>query len=182
MILSRNPSGFPICCRLIACIIWGASLVHASSDPLLTDDQKRNIVDTMYEEYKNAFPELTDISPEAALKLMERGKKPVFVDIRTPKERKVSMLPGAITEEEFLERADTYKNHIVVGYCTIGYRSGKLADRLRKKGVSMLNLKGGLLAWVLAGGKVYDANGETKRIHVYGKKWNYPAKGYEAVW
>jgi sodium/bile acid cotransporter 7 len=46
----------------------------------------------------------------------------------------------------------------------------------------MLNLRGGLLAWVHAGGKVYDANGETRRIHVYGRKWNLAPNGYDAVW
>jgi len=46
----------------------------------------------------------------------------------------------------------------------------------------MLNLRGGLLAWVHDGGKVYDRNGETRRIHVYGRKWDLGPKDYEAVW
>ena len=51
----------------------------------------------------------------------------------------------------------------------------------RKKGVHVENLRGGVLAWVFEGGRVYDAGGETKRVHVYGKKWNYLPKGYEPV-
>ena len=43
-------------------------------------------------------------------------------------------------------------------------------------------LRGGLLAWVHAGGKVYDKNGETRRIHVYGRKWNLGPRDYEGVW
>jgi len=33
----------------------------------------------------------------------------------------------------------------------------------------------------LEGGKVYNALGETKRINVYGKEWDYPPEGYESV-
>jgi sodium/bile acid cotransporter 7 len=66
---------------------------------------------------------------------------------------------------------DIYKDHTIIGYCTISYRSGKLAEKLGKKGIKMLNLKGGMLAWVHEGGKVYDdQHGETKRVHVYKKK------------
>jgi sodium/bile acid cotransporter 7 len=51
-----------------------------------------------------------------------------------------------------------------------------------EKGISVRNLEGGILAWTLEGGKVYDENGEeTNRIHVYGKKWNYAPADYEAV-
>ena len=93
----------------------------------------------------------------------------------------VSMLPHAITQEEFLKDPGKYKDKTVVAYCTISYRSGKFAEEMAKKGIPILNLKGGLLAWVLEGGKVYDSHGETKRIHVYGKEWDYPPAGYESV-
>ena len=48
-------------------------------------------------------------------------------------------------------------------------------------GRTVYNLKGGILAWVLEGGAVYDADGESKRIHVYGKEWNYAPADYETV-
>jgi sodium/bile acid cotransporter 7 len=44
------------------------------------------------------------------------------------------------------------------------------------------NLRGGILAWVHDGGTVYDQNGETRRIHVYGRKWNLAPNSYQAVW
>ncbi len=49
------------------------------------------------------------------------------------------------------------------------------------KGIPVSNLTGGLLAWVLEGGKVYDKKGETRRIHVYGDKWDYAPRGYKSV-
>ena len=111
---------------------------------------------------------------------MKTGKV-VFVDTRTPEEMAVSMLPGAVSKAAFLADQAAYHDSLVIGYCTISYRSGKFAEDMAAKGVKMSNLAGGLLAWVLEGGKVYDTGGESHRIHVYGKKWNYPPAGYTSV-
>jgi sodium/bile acid cotransporter 7 len=135
----------------------------------------------MYEDYKESFPAVQDITPKEAMDLMQ-SEQVVFVDTRKSKEQKVSMLPNALTEKDFEQNLEQYRNKVIIGYCTISYRSGKLAKKLREKGITMLNLKGGMLAWVHEGGKVYDANGETKRVHVYKKKWDYVPEGYEAVW
>jgi rhodanese-related sulfurtransferase len=152
----------------------------ALTDSELTDAQKKEIVYQMYADYKKDFPGVKDISPLEAMKLMKEGRV-VFVDTRSPAEMKVSMLPNAVTKDEFLKDPSKYKDQTVVGYCTISYRSGLFAEEMARKGIMIYNLSGGLLAWVLEGGKVYDANGETKRIHVYDEKWNYPPKGYESV-
>lgn len=113
---------------------------------------------------------------------LRKNQKVIFVDVREVKEQEVSMLPGALTKEEFLNNLQKYEDEIIIGYCTISYRSGKLARKLAKQGITMLNLRGGMLAWVHDGGKVYDQYGETKRIHVHGRKWNLAPKGYEAIW
>jgi sodium/bile acid cotransporter 7 len=115
------------------------------------------------------------------MRLLQEGKA-LFVDVREEKEQKVSMLPSAVTEKEFLKDPGRFIDHTLIGYCTISYRSGKLAESLKSWGITLLNLKGGLLAWVHAGGRVYDRNGETTRIHVYGREWDLGPKRYEAVW
>lgn len=149
-------------------------------DNELTDMHKKEIVYKMYENYKNDFPSVNEISPREAMKLFAYGRT-VFVDVRKPAEIKISKLPGAVTKKTFLKNLLSYKNRTIVAYCTISYRSGKFAMEMAEKGISIYNLKGGLLAWVLEGGKVYDTKGETKRAHVYGKKWNYLPKGYKPV-
>jgi sodium/bile acid cotransporter 7 len=94
----------------------------------------------------------------------------------------ISMLPGAVTRKAFLKNPGRYRGRLIVAYCTIGLRSGRFAMETAEKGIEIRNLRGGLLAWVLEGGNVYDAQGAvTKRIHVYGKKWDYPPEGYESV-
>ena len=137
----------------------------------MRDTEKRDKIESMYQGYKKDFPGVLDIEPSDAMRLLQEGKA-LFIDVREEKEQKVSMLPGAVTEKQFLQDPGQYRDRTLVGYCTISYRSGKLAEKLNAQGITLLNLKGGLLAWVHAGGKVYDQSGETKRIHVYGKKWN----------
>ena len=133
------------------------------------DAQKKEIVYKMYADYKKDFPDVIDITTNDAIALI-KADKAVLVDTRKQKEMEVSTLPNAITQEAYLRDPQKYEKKTVIGYCTISYRSGKLAQKLSKNGIRMYNLKGGILAWVLEGGKVYDQNGETRRIHVYGKK------------
>jgi sodium/bile acid cotransporter 7 len=153
----------------------------AATTETLTDEEKRSKVETMYENYKKDFPEVSDVSAEEALALTGQSV-PVFVDVRDPSEQTVSMLPGAITEEEFLKNLSAYRDRMVIGYCTISYRSGKLAQKLQKKGIQMLNLRGGILAWLHAGGKIYRDGMPTNQVHVYGKTWNLAPSGYEVLW
>ena len=165
-------------------VIWMITMTgmapKAHAGTTLSDDEKREIVYEMYAGYKKKFPNVTDISPKKAMALMKTGMV-VFVDTRTPEEMAVSALPGAISKEAFIEHQASYHDYVAIGYCTISYRSGKFAEEMAARGVKMSNLTGGLLAWVLEGGKVYDNGSETRRIHVYGKKWNYPPAGYTSV-
>jgi len=172
--------------RKLLWIVASLLLVIVCSSPALsqerlTDSERLQTIYRMYDDYSKSFREVQDVSADTAMKLA-KSSKVVFVDVREAGEQKVSMIPGAVTEEEFRNNLDKYRNHIVISYCTISYRSGKLARKLRKQGIIMANLRGGLLAWVHEGGKVTNSKGETKRIHVYGEEWNYPPESYEAVW
>lgn len=146
----------------------------------VTNASKKEIVYKIYEDYKKGFSSVQDITPRNAMRLMKTGNL-VFVDVRRPAEISVSKLPNAITLGEFLNDPMKHENAILVAYCTIGYRSGIFAEQMEKKGIKINNLAGGILAWVLEGGKIFDTQRETKRIHVYDQKWSYLPKGYEMV-
>jgi sodium/bile acid cotransporter 7 len=147
----------------------------------LTDEQKKEIVYQMYRESRQSeFPNVSDLMPSEANKLLQEAKV-VFVDVRKKAERDVSTLPGAVPADEFLDNPDAWNNVTVVVYCTISHRSGVLAEELAERGISVLNLRGGILAWALEGYPVFDDNGETRRIHVYGSEWDYAPAGYETV-
>jgi sodium/bile acid cotransporter 7 len=177
----------PICLkRLLRAFTAGCVWMHlltlqAWADEAMSDADKHAKIESMYRDYKKDFADVADIAPAEAMALLKTGQA-LFVDVRAAKEQEVSMLPGAIAADEFLKQPERYRDKVIIGYCTISYRSGKLADTLKTRGMVMLNLKGGLLAWVHAGGKIYDRSGETRRIHVYGRKWNLAPQGYEALW
>jgi sodium/bile acid cotransporter 7 len=169
-------------CRIVIGIICLFSLMIAlptAAKRELTDREKRDRVYAMYAQYKQSFPKVQDITPPEAKNLMQT-ERIQFVDTRRPEERAVSMLPGAISQAEFLKAPQRYTDATVIVYCTISYRSGLFAEDLSAKGITVYNLAGGLLAWVLEGGTVENATGETRQIHVYGDEWNYPPKGYTA--
>ena len=154
--------------------------------PVFADNQEEDRaraskVEDMYDGYRRSFPVVRDISAGEAMKRFEEGTV-IFVDEREPEEQAVSMLPGAIKAEEFLKDPARYQDKLVVGYCTISYRSGVLAQELQKRGITMVNLKGGILAWIHAGGKVYRGGSPVNEVHVYGRKWNLAPSSYRTVW
>jgi len=151
------------------------------ADSEISDAKKKETVYRMYAGYKKDFPAIKDISPRQAMKRLNLGKV-VFVDTRRPAEMAISMLPGAVRQQDFLNRPDLYKDKIVVVYCTISYRSGVFAREIATQGIPVMNLQGGILAWLLEGGKVYDESGkEIKRVHVYGDMWDFAPAGYESI-
>ncbi len=165
---------------LLILLPLGAWAVSASTDPF-SDEEKKTTVYRMYKEYKlNDFPDVEDILPGEAMSLMAT-RKVVFVDTRKPAERAVSTLPGAISSEAFERHPERYRDAVVIAYCTISYRSGLFSEKIAQRGLPILNLTGGILAWTLEGGKVVHDGEETRRIHVYGKEWDLAPDGYETV-
>jgi len=70
----------------------------------MSDDQKREQIEKMYRKYERKFPEVTSISVAELQELQELQEDDtpiVIVDVREPKEYAVSMIPNAITAEEF---------------------------------------------------------------------------------
>lgn len=148
----------------------------------LTDSEKLMRVYALYAEYKDAFPGVSDISAKDAMQMMKSGQNLVFVDTRSSEEMAVSMLPKAISQKMFLDAGTTsYKDSVIVSYCTISYRSGLFARNLAMDGQEIFNLRGGLLAWVLEGGEVFDRDGATRHVHVWGDKWKLAPEGYEMI-
>jgi len=170
----------------IILISWGLLLLlytaqTVQGDGGMSDNQKRETVYRLYDTYKRKFPQVTDILPQQVMEGMKKDTV-LLVDTRRPAEMKISMLHGAVTVDHFEDRLGQNSQLTVVAYCTIGYRSGLFAAKMAPKGVTVLNLKGGILAWILEGGKVHDANGsDVNRVHVYGKKWDLVPAGYESV-
>lgn len=149
----------------------------------MSDEQKRQRIESLYEKYERKFPTVEGITASELLADLDGGRQVVLVDVRKPEEQAVSMIPGALTQKEFEQRRDSLHDETIVTYCTAGYRSGLYAKKLQKKGWQVLNLEGSLLAWTHAGGPLSDSQGEpTKRVHVYSSDWSLESSEYDPVW
>ncbi|GAB5036440.1 rhodanese-like domain protein [Nannochloropsis oceanica] len=153
--------------------------------------------------YTDSFPDLAP--PISATEVRSLPSDAVvLVDVRTPEERAVSMLPAAITQEEFERRQEEYRARpeiTVVPYCTMGRRSGIYARKLVKKGgfeKEKVRNGEGILLWTHEGGREGRKEGgrdametallvgpdgrSTRRVHAYGQAWAaYAAEGFEVV-
>lgn len=148
----------------------------------MTDAEKRVRIDKVYRQARTAFRGVPEISASEVMSRREAGEDLVLVDVRTPEERKVSMIEGAITADQFEAESAKHKGATVVCYCTIGGRSGQYAQQLCGRGVNAVNMPGAVLSWSHAGGAFVDANGPTKRVNTHDAKFDLLAEGHEAVW
>lgn len=142
---------------------------HASKS--LSTAQRDAAWREMYQDYKCKL----DAPDMTAEEVMKAPEAPILVDVRGFFERRVSMLPGAISQEEFEARLKSgVQSDRLICYCTIGYRSGRYShevrpsaapgrrrrcradqravSQLRKQGLDAYNLAGGIIAWTHAGG------------------------------
>lgn len=102
--------------------------------------------------------------------------KYVILDTREKDEYEVSHLKNAIWvgyKDFNLSRvAHVQKNSAVLLYCSIGYRSEKIAKRMRAAGfTNVTNLVGGIFAWSNLDKPVYDSSGLTYKVHPYDAVW-----------
>lgn len=96
---------------------------------------------------------MPEITPTELKQRLDRGDRPVIIDVREPHEWEITNLEqhGArlIPLAEISERTDEIDREAeVVLHCRSGGRSGKALEYLQSQGYErLLNLKGGLLAW-----------------------------------
>jgi rhodanese-related sulfurtransferase len=101
----------------------------------------------------------------------------VYLDAREKEEFEVSHIKGAIfvgyENFDIKNLPELEKTATIVVYCSVGYRSEKIAEELIQHGYTQTqNLFGGIFDWINKGYSVYDATGkETQKIHGYSKSW-----------
>ena len=60
----------------------------------------------------------------------------------------------------------------IIVYCSVGYRSEKISEKLLAAGyTNVQNLYGGIFEWVNEGNPVQDSLGLTSNVHAYNKDW-----------
>lgn len=101
----------------------------------------------------------------------------IFIDARERKEYEVSHIQGAVWvgyDDFDLDRlGEIDRDAPLVVYCSVGYRSEKIAEALTQQGfTNVSNLYGGIFEWVNTGREVVDMqDDETSKVHAFSKSW-----------
>lgn len=124
--------------------------------------------------------------PEQAVVALDTAHRQyLWLDARTQQEYAVSHIRGAhwVGYDDFtIERVPHSQDRPMVVYCSVGYRSEKIAEKLIEAGYQeVYNLYGGIFEWVNQGYPVYDAQGETNRVHAYNRMWGVWLRAGEKV-
>ncbi len=143
-------------------------VVENNSDPLA--EIKQTI--------RTKFPSVTQLSTsdyDAWIKDSTR-KKPLLLDARKPEEFSVSHLRYAINvgdEPQIVEALKDYpKDAPIVAYCSVGYRSSMLLEKLKSQGyTNVVNLEGSIFQWANEGRPIFQNEQPTNQVHQYDKKW-----------
>lgn len=102
----------------------------------------------------------------------------VLLDTRAELEFQVSHLPGALRigyqDFDLAKLTGIAKDQCIVVYCSVGYRSERIGERLLNLGYQkVFNLYGGIFAWKNQGRTVLDGSEmPTQRVHTYNEKWS----------
>jgi rhodanese-related sulfurtransferase len=134
--------------------------------------------------YKNTVPV---IPPALLAQKTERGVPVVLLDTRSVREYQVSHLPGAkLVPFDSFSAADVQailRDSEVVVYCSVGYRSERVGEKLQQLGfTNVRNLYGGIFEWVNQGYPVYEGRKNTSRVHAYSRQWGIWLKQGEKVY
>jgi len=113
------------------------------------------------------------------LQILQAKGTVLLLDAREKEEFDVSHIASAkyvgynsFSSEEILAEI-TDKNTPIVVYCSLGIRSEKIGEKLKKNGFTNIkNLYGGIFTWKNKDFPLIDSEGnETENVHAYSKFW-----------
>jgi rhodanese-related sulfurtransferase len=118
------------------------------------------------------------IRPNEVVKSMVNNTSVILLDTRTLAEFDVSHLPGArFLNYDFYTTADLIaipKDSKVIVYCSVGYRSERVGEKLMELGYkNVSNIYGGIFEWKNEGFEVVNKlNQRTDSVHTYNRNWS----------
>ncbi len=126
--------------------------------------------------------------PEITVDSLAKIKSSVMLlDAREIEEFNVSHLSDAkfvgYKDFDITSLKSTKKEEPIVVYCSVGYRSEKVAEKLINAGfTNVQNLYGGIFEWTNKRQDVFDKNGTTNNVHPYSKTWGVWLKNADKVY
>ncbi|GAB4235297.1 MAG: hypothetical protein Kow00109_08500 [Acidobacteriota bacterium] len=163
----QRPCGILVC-FLLATMLPGCGWWESGS----AEDWQRVLAGIRHE-----FPGVRMLSTAELAAWLEAADrpKPVLIDARAPDEFAVSHLWGAHRAEsvEEVERILGGRRDVpIVVYCSVGYRSARLARDLELAGFQeVYNLEGSIFQWANEGRPVYRGSKQVEAVHPYDRSW-----------
>jgi rhodanese-related sulfurtransferase len=139
--------------------------------------EKGLCLNPLFEQTVDSYLEYT-VPTISVSSLAEHQEDYVILDARESEEYRVSHIPGAlhIGYDRFdMENInDIKKDQAIVVYCSIGYRSEKIGEKLLDAGYEKVyNLYGSIFEWANRSLPLVIWNGNiTTEIHTYNKSWS----------
>lgn len=120
----------------------------------------------------------------------EKSDQYLILDTREKEEFDVSHIKNAqyvgYNKFDINSLSEINKDQPIIVYCSIGYRSEKIGEKLQKAGFkNVYNLYGSIFEWVNQGNEVITSQDQTtNHIHTYNKNWSKWVfnKKYKKVW
>lgn len=129
---------------------------------------------------------LTHQVPEINVDQAQASVHAVFLDAREWEEYNVSHIPASVWvgyEDFNLKRLGKIaKDQPIVVYCSVGYRSERIAQKLLDQGfLKVYNLYGGIFEWANQGFELANKSGPVKAVHTFNEEWSKWVKTPEKV-
>jgi len=147
--------------------VAAANVVHAADS-----------MTAVIERVRKKHPTVQQMSTADLARILEADsvQSATLLDVREEREFNVSHLKGArraATIEEALDAlGDVRKDALVVAYCSVGYRSSELAEKLGERGfTNVFNLEGSLFQWANEDRAVYRDDVRVHCVHPYNRWW-----------
>ncbi|MUL38043.1 rhodanese-like domain-containing protein [Gloeocapsopsis dulcis] len=101
--------------------------------------------------------------------------QPVLLDARDAAEYQLSHLQQAQRidpQQPDLSDLTQSQDTPIVVYCSVGYRSAKIATKLAEAGYKhVYNLEGSIFQWINEGRPVFQDSNQTTQVHPYDRRW-----------
>ena len=122
---------------------------------------------------RKEFPKVRQLSIE------EFRKRPLddifLVDVREKEEYEVSHLKSGVNltqAENIIKEFQKSGKQILVLYCSVGYRSSKMAQKIQQDiEKPVFSLEGSIFEWANQGLPVYKDSKQTDKVHPYNSFW-----------
>ena len=127
---------------------------------------------------KLQFPQIRWIRPSELVQWQQESQRsqPLLLDAREPEEYAVSHLQSAQQIDpdmpDIASLAEVDRHQPIVVYCSVGYRSAKVAHQLQQAGFTeVYDLEGSLFQWANEGYPLWQGDRPTDQVHPYNHLW-----------